>query len=485
MTILRFLFIVVLALCQTSDISWNEDVIAHHFASDFNNRLNPNQVSANSSGLYYQALKVKNPQALLQYYLHNQNLTDQQKLAWLTQENLSSNWQANWLLGQYWLEQKQLTQARSWMVSALETYRLNTERRSGVEYAELLLQLVDVLQQLKDYQGANKLLNDDLLVDEHISVSLRSRAAYLRAKGLMLEGNLHQAKDLLDGLFVRFGLDLVSSAKLLRQEIHGLIYEQHQTPQCAVKVQLLASDYSQWRYAHSLLVKWKKEPKLSLLPICFKPIQFFDAQPLACRDKDKLRLSCDLTMMAKHLPLEHDVLPVLVHGQSGVANYNNGIIFTNLSKTYGVFVHELFHHFGFIDEYRLPLGIGSKVCNVTKPTFRGANLVVVPTSDVEDFKQSKLYLRYFTPVDTCDRFDSVAFKLSPQMTIMGYMDQQVPDSYIHLARNKMLSSSDSMSNYQYAYALAFEYVSDIKNYQIWLRNSAKQGYKVADALLAE
>ena len=71
------------------------------------------------------------------------------------------------------------------------------------------------------------------------------------------------------------------------------------------------------------------------------------------------------------------------------------------------------------------------------------------------------------------------------MTIMGYMDQSVPDSYIELARERMLNSSGSMSNYQYAYALAFEGAGDTEGFYLWLHNSAKQGYKIAGALVAE
>lgn len=485
MRILHYLFVCVVALSQSSSICWNEEVIARHYVYNFEEKLNPHQIKVNFSGLYYQALQLQNSQALLQYYLHSQDLTPEKELQWLTQGKLVNHWQANWLLGLYWQEQGQLPPAKLWMKRALKTYQFNTKRRHGVEYTELVLQLVDVLQQLKEYQAANKLLSDAIFVDEHVPISIRSEAMFLRAKGLMLDGQLHQAKDLLDTFFARFGVSFMGRAKGLRERLQGLIYDKYQVDKCAVNVQLLASDYFQWRYAHQLLTQWKSDPQLSTLPICFNKIQSFDPKPLACRDKNRVRLSCDLRFMAEQLPLENDVLPVIVHGQLGVANYNNGIVFTNLSKSFEVFVHELFHHFGFLDEYALSSKIGQTICHVTAPTAKGGNLMVVPSSKLDAFKASKLYQRFSTQAHTCDQFDSVAFKLSSQMTIMGYMDQSIPDLYIAIARDKMLHRFDSMSNYQYAYALAYEQFDDHANYRLWLEKSAAQGYREAKSLLVE
>lgn len=480
---LHFLFVSVVALSHSSSICWHEDVIARHYEYDLNEKLNPNQIKVSRSGLYYQALKLQNPQALLQHYLHNQDFTTEQKLRWLTQGNLVNHWQANWLLGQYWLEQGLLPRAKLWMKRALQTYQLITERSHGVEYTEMVLQLVDVLQQLKEYQTANQLLTDELFVDEHVSISARSKAIFLRAKGLMLEGKLHQAKDLLDALFFRLGVGFTGQPKTLRKRLQALIYENYQVGSCAVNIQLLASDYLQWQYAYQLMTKWKGDQQLNTLPICFNQIESFDAKPLACIDTNNRRLSCNLRFMAENLSLDNNVLPVVVHGHSGVANYNNGIIFTNLSKSYGVFVHELFHHFGFIDEYSLPTSIGSKICKVTEPSAKGENLMVVPLSALEDFKRSDSYQLFSTPTDTCNQFDSIAYKLVPQMTIMGYMDQSVPSQYATKARNKMQLRFNFLSNYQYAYALAYEEFNDMESYQLWLQKSATQGYQVAESLL--
>ncbi|MCJ8269711.1 MAG: hypothetical protein MJK04_09945, partial [Psychrosphaera sp.] len=183
-------------------------------------------------------------------------------------------------------------------------------------------------------------------------------------------------------------------------------------------------------------------------------------------------------LMAKNLKLLPNTLPVIVHGQFGVANYNNGIIFTNHHKSYGVFKHELFHHFGFIDEYPLPQKLAESVCKVKIPRYVGENLFVVPKQNLDQGLQQGM-----TKVDTCQNFDAVAFKPTKELTLMAFVDQPLPKVYLERARVKLLSDTHAMANYQYAYALAFDQKGRRNEYLRWLKLSAHQGYQIAKTLL--
>jgi hypothetical protein len=63
------------------------------------------------------------------------------------------------------------------------------------------------------------------------------------------------------------------------------------------------------------------------------------------------------------------------------------------------------------------------------------------------------------------------------------MDQSIPKPYIQRLRQKLTKHSNELSNYQYAFALAYDEKGQSSMYRYWLQKSAKQGYQVAKKLL--
>ena len=140
----------------------------------------------------------------------------------------------------------------------------------------------------------------------------------------------------------------------------------------------------------------------------------------------------------------------------------------------------MLHHFGFIDEYPLIGATGKKLCEVTKVGKLGENLMVVPKNQLDQYKKD--HLNSFA-VPTCDNFTAAAFKPVSALTVMQYMDQSIPKPYIQRLRQKLTKHSNELSNYQYAFALAYDEKDQSSMYRYWLRKSAKQGYQVAKKLL--
>lgn len=427
-----------------SSINWQQDVVNRHYAN------HP------QSTLFYQALSQQNADALLQHYLNHPQWTLNKKNQWLSQSALSKDVRAHFELGKNWYSDGQNQRAALWLKSA-----------SNRGHIEAALLYSEVLILLEDYAAANKLLTSKLLTT-HPQAKMTLAQLYLR------NDQIDKARKFLRELAAQ---NIQGATKELTQ-LESLMAGTEKLKQCKLKVQFLVSGYSQLRYAADIRAQWKENAALNELSVCFNPIVRFNPKQLDCSNETGLRMQCDLTLMAKNLKLESNTLPVIVHGQAGVANYNNGIIFINHLKSYGVFKHELFHHFGFIDEYPLPQKLAKRVCKVASPRYVGENLFVVPKQNLNEGLQKGM-----TKVDTCQSSDAVAFKPTAELTLMAFMDQPLPEVYLQRARAKLLSDTSTMANYQYAYALAFDEKGSRNEYLRWLKLSAQQGYKIAKELL--
>ena len=185
-------------------------------------------------------------------------------------------------------------------------------------------------------------------------------------------------------------------------------------------------------------------------------------------------MRCDLTMIGESLTDGPRQLPLLLFGDAGIANYNNGVVSLNRNSSFGVFTHELFHHFGFMDEYALNPGRARQLC---QPGKLGENLQVVSRTQWQ-----QLGIPQSRRVATCEHSEFVAFKAVNGLTNMGYMDQPMPSKYLRLAR-KRLEKARGLANVQYAIALAYHDKGDLSGYRLWLQRSANDGYPVAEQIM--
>lgn len=430
--------------------------------------VNQHYLNSPNSLLLHQAVKLRQPQALLQHYSNHAQWSMAQKNRWLAQPALEGNVEADYLKGFNRYHSGQMATARLWLKSAWQKGHI----KGALLYGQLL-------SETGEYQQATHVLSSALL--------LHNGQARIQLAQLMLQDNkMKQASALLAELTML----QVSGAKTLLSKVERLLNLPfsiigEESQQCLLTLQMMVAGYAELHYAAELIERWHKDALMAEMPVCFSRPLLFEPQQFACDALGDNRQQCNLTLMAQKLEIADDVMPVLIYGDAGMANYNNGIVYLNRHKGYKIFKHELFHHFGFIDEYALPKAVAGRIC---RPGLVGENLFVVKAGEVARMPSSwrKTYAdsgQAMTAVSSCEGTRYIAYRPGEKMTLMEFMDQPLPTSYIQSASEKLRAQPFELANYQYAYALAFDDKGDKVGYRYWLEQSAKQGYRVAQALL--
>ncbi|MGS2719587.1 hypothetical protein [Paraglaciecola aestuariivivens] len=215
--------------------------------------------------------------------------------------------------------------------------------------------------------------------------------------------------------------------------------------------------------------KFAQDSRLRALPICVVQQTWFEPEDLSCAAKTEQggRISCDLSVLAKniqHLAFTH----LVIFSKQGKANVHNGIMFLDQHDSYDVFIHELAHFSGFIDEYPLSQGLAKRVCKgVEAPNMVFKN--TQQNSIDKDYWQSlglppqqKLH-----PARTCDNHPNQAFKASSQLTFMEYHDTAyIPKQYLQAWQQQLLDKPNQPSAHV-NFAQAFEKVNDQQASQFW------------------
>lgn len=134
--------------------------------------------------------------------------------------------------------------------------------------------------------------------------------------------------------------------------------------ECAQSVQFVANSLVSFAQALSFRAEYEKDARLASLPICLAEPIWLKPNVLDCQANfdGQPRLSCDLYPLSKmKTPL--GFTHMVVFAEQGKANVNNGVMYLDQSDTYAVFVHELAHFAGFVDEYALPPELANYHCN--------------------------------------------------------------------------------------------------------------------------
>ncbi|NMH58558.1 sel1 repeat family protein [Alteromonas ponticola] len=210
--------------------------------------------------------------------------------------------------------------------------------------------------------------------------------------------------------------------------------------QCRQRIQLFATSLATTERANSIYNQFNHDKRLSALPICLqKPIRI-KAEKLACTDnwRQSGRLGCDirpLSLVVKTRDLTH---AVILH-QSGKANVNNGVMFLDLTDTYDVFVHELAHFAGFIDEYPLSNGMANRYCNRQEAPnliFDG-ELTYSPVETLSRWQQQPDFTGVWL-AKTCENAQVKAYKPSNEVTFLEHHDSgKIPPIYLTLWQQQL------------------------------------------------
>ncbi|QHJ11619.1 hypothetical protein FX988_01854 [Paraglaciecola mesophila] len=201
---------------------------------------------------------------------------------------------------------------------------------------------------------------------------------------------------------------------------------------CDQTLQLVASTLHSVLQGKELKRRFESDTRLKALPICINQPIWLSSEALSCSEnwQGAARLGCDITQIS-HALREQDFTHIVVLADTGKANVHNGVMFLDSKDDYNVFVHELAHFAGFVDEYPLSSALARSICHSNS----------APNLRVSQGQERPLIKEWLTqenntgvtisPARTCDNHPWQAYKPSSKMTFMEFYDvPYIPPFYL-------------------------------------------------------
>lgn len=246
--------------------------------------------------------------------------------------------------------------------------------------------------------------------------------------------------------------------------------------QCAMRLQFVANNLESIKQAEDFKRQFNADKRLSDLPICINKPVWLDQKQLGCKyyATNDYRITCDVSGLADIFE-PHQFTHAVVFTEQGKANVNNGIMFLDLADQYSVFVHELAHFAGFIDEYPLSDKMAEQVCDVShgysnhthpniaiqkrspQPAIQNAGVEQVFNDEVQAITtasktgKNSIDLSYWQSFSnsialikarTCNNHPNQAYKFVGKLTFMEFHDQPfIPKMYLDIWRSRLNSLS--------------------------------------------
>jgi hypothetical protein len=221
--------------------------------------------------------------------------------------------------------------------------------------------------------------------------------------------------------------------------------------------------------AEHFRTRFAQDPRLKSLSICIYDVTWFDPVDITCEEnwQQSGRLGCQLLSLAeklKSLPFTH----LVMFADKGKANVHNGIMFLDRMDTFDVFIHELAHFSGFIDEYPLSQSLAKRVCAG----------VDAPNIVFKHAEQSKIDRQYWQSIGlqnntdifaarTCDNHSTQAFKASNKLTFMEFHDTAyIPANYL-IAWQRQLQKTPNQPSAHVNFAQLYEQSNNLSESQFW------------------
>lgn len=231
--------------------------------------------------------------------------------------------------------------------------------------------------------------------------------------------------------------------------------------QCAMTIQPLSISLDATVKAVDFIRMFTNDDRLQSLPICINEPMWLSEEILVCDGnwQNSGRLGCDIASLSPMLK-DIDFSHLAVFATLGKANVNNGVMYLDLADNYSVFVHELAHFAGFVDEYPLNSNLAKLHCDIGNAPNIVIEPAVVDTFDVETIEESPLqqqqaasvphssldlskWTEFNLPISiskarTCNNHNLQAFKPTAKITFMEYHDEGIiPPLYIALWRQQL------------------------------------------------
>jgi tetratricopeptide (TPR) repeat protein len=284
-----------------------------------------------SGALYYSAMRSQNPAEIR---------------AWLKKSAELGHVQSQF---EYALLQISKDEKRRWMQKSAEA-----------DYKPAIISMAKFVFESKDNTHALTWLKKAAEFD--------ASSAFKLANLYWKKGNTEEAKTYFDKAAEQDFGSAKTALRVIKQHkiepLRSLLSVPVQGPNCAQTIQFVATTLVSFIQATSFQEQFEKDKRLADLPLCVLPPIWLQKDSLVCSNNfdNEARLGCDLYPLSQlKTPLSFTHL--IVFAEQGKANVNNGVMFLDQSDAYSVFVHELAHFGGFVDEYALPNDLANYHCS--------------------------------------------------------------------------------------------------------------------------
>lgn len=274
-------------------------------------------------------------------------------------------------------------------------------------------------------------------------------------------------------------------------------------PQCTFPLSAFASEYEH-------LLKWQAfDRTLQSHPMgqyyCMVEIKYIAPQKHHCEMSADKPITCEEQMWAD-VDIEKSSYYLALMLSAGGANAHQGILYLDSHDSFEVFIHELTHFAGFVDEYTLADGHQVCVSEQTEPFSHNIailnsvyigerDLVInqllaqIPWRDyltedafnLVELESNKWAVEYsqgdgvgLHKSETCSNTKLRAFKPIQTMTNLRYNALPMPALYFEFLKRDPFRFS--MPNYRTNIAKAFANQENAEQYYIWLQEALN--YKV-------
>lgn len=156
-----------------------------------------------------------------------------------------------------------------------------------------------------------------------------------------------------------------------KQEQQNLKLLANYNDTCLIDIELFATNLAGLRHGSKLISSFNSHPFAEL--ICLSPPKYISAKVLQCQHEEDEKIACNTDVWAKRTNINARYIGVIL--QSGRANVDNGIMYLDQGDNLNVFVHEVSHFLGFVDEYPLPMK--HQKCQQAQKVPFSHNIVVI------------------------------------------------------------------------------------------------------------
>ncbi|MGQ8363944.1 hypothetical protein [Glaciecola sp. 1036] len=222
---------------------------------------------------------------------------------------------------------------------------------------------------------------------------------------------------------------------------------------CLQNIQMLSTDLDTTVQAIKLSKQFKNDQRLKSLNICLESPVWLSSGSLECEsDEQDIRQYCDLEKVIGQI--NHEVISnLIVILPRGKAYTQRGVMYLDKLDDYSVFVHELAHFAGFMDEYRLSAELAEYHCTQSVApniifgeidSSQGVDKLALWQKVQTDISGDAFSLEAeslsISPARTCENTDVVAYKPSAQITFLEHHDTNyIPPLYLELWRQQLIS----------------------------------------------